>query len=267
MVAVPPVVLVFDISALSAATPSEWREFSRVGSCYVPQVVYEEMKLTFDRSPDPDLERIAKAFNRFYATSGWRITDVSGHHATLKAGSGQALTRRSRVSLAVGRCAYGLAENTPGSLVVLVTKDRALLQKLYEIPAINLCGITVDNLLQWSRTGQRPVPVSQKLQQFRAATGTQPVGTTGTSETYQRTSPTRLTEKPVSSSVSRRTRPAVMTPDWLPDLVSLLLAAAGLAVAGYLIWLVINHGNIRRFFEEPIRREPTSRVDRSVQIG
>lgn len=267
MVAVPPVVLVFDISALSAATPSEWREFSRVGSCYVPQVVYEEMKLTFDRSPDPDLERIAKAFNRFYATSGWRITDISGHHPVLKAGSGQALTRRSRVSLAVGRCAYGLAENTPGSLVVLVTKDRALLQKLYEIPAINLCGITVDNLLQWSRTGQRPVPVSQKLQQFRAATGGQPTGTTGVSETYQRTSPTRITEPPPASSASRRTRATVVTPDWLPDLVSLLLAAAGLAVAGYLIWLVINHGNIRQFFEEPIRQQPTSRVDRSIQIS
>ncbi|WNZ24745.1 hypothetical protein HJG54_19120 [Leptolyngbya sp. NK1-12] len=248
MVAVPPVMLVFDISALSAATPSEWREFSRVGSCYVPQVVYEEMKLKFDRSPDPDLERIAKAFNRFYATSGWRITDVSGHHAALKVGSGQALTRRSRVSLAVGRCAYGLAENTPGSLVVLVTKDRPLLQRLYEIPAVNLCGITVDNLLQWSRTGQRPIAVSQKLQQFRAAHGIQPVGTTGTSQTYQRTSPTRLTAKPTSSKTKTSN---ISTPDWLPDVVSLLLATAGLAVAGYLIWLVFRNGTIQQFFENP----------------
>jgi hypothetical protein len=262
MVAVPPVILVFDISALSAATPSEWREFSRVGSCYVPQVVYEEMKLMFDRSPDPDLERIAKAFNRFYATSGWRITDVNGHHTALKIGSGQALTRRSRVSLAVGRCAYGLAENTPGSLVVLVTKDRPLLQRLYEIPAVNLCGITVDNLLQWSRTGQRPIAVSQKLQQFRAAHGIQPVGTTGTSQTYQRTSPTRLTTSPSAKLKTRN----VSTPDWLPDLVSLLLAAAGLAVAGYLIWLVINNGNIRQFFENPTGQSQTS-VDRISKIS
>ena len=219
MVAVPPVILVFDISALSAATPSEWREFSRAGSCYVPQVVYEEMKLKFDRSPDPDLERIAKAFNRFYATSGWRITDVTGHHAALKVGSGQALTQRSRVSLAVGRCAYGLAEVTPGSLVVLVTKDRPLLQRLYEIPAVNLCGITVENLLQWSRTGQRPIPVSQKLQQFRATHGIQPTGTTGTSQTYQRTSPTRSTAAPVTVKPTKtRRRDLTFTPDWLPDL-------------------------------------------------
>ncbi|MBF2075669.1 MAG: hypothetical protein IGS50_18165 [Synechococcales cyanobacterium C42_A2020_086] len=256
MVAVPPVILVFDISALSAATPSEWREFSRVGSCYVPQVVYEEMKLLFDRSPDPDLERIAKSFNRFYATSGWRITDTSGHHAALKVGSGQALTRRARVSLAVGRCAYGLAETFPNSLVVLVTKDRSLLQRLYEIPSVNLCGITVDNLLQWSRTGQRPIPVSQKLQQFRSTHGIPPTGTTGTSQTYQRTSPTRLTS-PKRATVTRKW---VSTPDWIPDVVSLLLAAGGLAVAGYLIWLLINNATIRQFF-------PNSRSQIHFELG
>lgn len=269
MVAVPPVVLVFDISALSSSTPSEWREFSRAGGCYVPQVVYEEMKLKFDRSPDPDLERIAKAFNRFYAASGWRITDISGHHAALKVGSGQALTRRSRVSLAVGRCAYGLSENLPGSLVVLVTKDRLLLQRLYEIPVVNLCGITVDNLLQWSRTGQRPIPVSQKLQQFRAANGIQPSGT-NLSQPYQQTSPDRITAR--SASAKSGGMRSVSAPNWLPDLISLLLAAAGLAVAGYLIWLVINNGSIRRFFEEPLEQQPQSNqfdldLDRAQNIG
>lgn len=267
MVAVPPIMLVFDISALSAATPSEWREFSRVGSCYVPQVVYEEMKLKFDRSPDPDLERIAKAFNRFYASSGWRITDVNGHHPSLKVSSGQALTRRSRVSLAVGRCAYGLAENAPGSLVVLVTKDRSLLQRLYEIPIVNLCGITVENLLQWSRTGQRPIPVSQKLQQFRAATGPKPPEANLMSPTYQRTSPTRLT---ANSSKPRGIRSTLSTPDWLPDLVSLVLAAAGLAIAGYLIWLVLQSGTFQQYFKyPPDQSAPNSSrdLDTSMRIG
>lgn len=173
----------------------------------------------------------------------------------MKVGSGQALTRRSRVSLAVGRCAYGLSENLPGSLVVLVTKDRSLLQRLYEIPVVNLCGITVDNLLQWSRTGQRPIPVSQKLQQFRAANGMQPSGTT-LSQTYQQTSPSRVTARSANAK-SGRLR-SVSTPDWLPDLISLLLAAAGLAVAGYLIWIVIHNDNIRRFFEEPVQQQSQS---------
>ena len=217
------------------------------------------MKLKFDRSPDPDLERIAKAFNRFYPTSGWRVTEASGHHAALKVGSGQALTQRSRVSLAVGRCAYGLAEDTPGSLVVLVTKDRSLLQRLYEIPAVNLCGITVENLLQWSRTGQRPIPISQKLQQFRATHGLQPAGKAGGTPVHltpARSTPARSTPAlrpaPVKPDQSQK-RAAVFAPDWLPDLVSLLLAAAGLAAAGYFIWLVL-HGNMQQYFQSPAHR-------------
>ena len=109
----------------------------------------------------------------------------------------------------------------------------------------------MENLLQWSRTGQRPIPVSQKLQQFRATHGIQPTGTTGTSQTYQRTSPTRSTAAPVTVKPTKtRRRDLTFTPDWLPDLISLLLAAAGLAVAGYLIWLVLN-SNIQQYFQTP----------------
>ena len=245
MVAVPPVILVFDISALSVASPSEWREFSRVGSCYVPQVVYEEMKLMFDRSPDPDLERIAKSFNRFYASSGWQITDVNAHHPSLKVGSGQALTRRARVSLAVGRCAYGLSQAFPNSLIILVSKDRSLLQRLYEVPVVNLCGITGESLLQWSRTGQRPIAVSQKFQQFRTAYNLPP----STAVAAQpRASGRTATSYPVSETQSKsaKLRSVASLPDWMPDLMSLILAAVGLAIAGFLVWFVLNNTDLKK---------------------
>lgn len=254
MVTTPPFILVFDISALSVSSPSEWREFSRVGSCYLPQVVYEEMRLLFDRSPDPDLERIAKAFTRFYGSSGWKITDINAHHPLLKVASGQALTRRARVSLAVGKCAYGLAQAFPNSMVVLISKDRTLLQRLYEIPCVNLCGITGDSLLQWSRTGQRPVAISQKLQQFRASHGILP-NTTGLSHAPQRTSPTRLTPAPSKPSLLRQ---ATSIPGWVPDLVSLLLAVGGMAIAAYLIWLLVqNNGDLRKLFPKTSLASPS----------
>ncbi len=251
MVAVPPVILVFDISALSVASPSEWREFSRVGSCYVPQVVYEEMKLMFDRSPDPDLERIAKSFNRFYASSGWKITDVNAHHPSLKVGSGQALTRRSRVSLAVGRCAYGLSQAFPNSLIILVSKDRSLLQRLYEVPVVNLCGIMGESLLQWSRTGQRPIAVSQKFQQFRTAYNLAPVSNVAKSNVAKPAQPTHspsraATSAPTSPTKLTKNRNVASMPDWLPDLMSLILAAAGLAIAGFLIWFVLNNTDLKK---------------------
>ena len=260
MVAVPPVILVFDISALSAASPTEWREFSRVGNCYIPQVVYEEMKMLFDRSPDPDLERLSKAFNRFYATSGWKVSEANAHHPTLKAGSGQAMTRRARVSLAVGRCAYGLAQEFSNSLVVLVSKDRSLLQRLYEIPSFNLCGITGEALLQWSRTGQRPIAVSQKFQQFRAAHNLQTDKSTNTS-----TSPSPQASVPVVSSStiaasatgavpksvhSSRVRGPLLS-EWFPEARSLILAVIGLVIAAYLIWTLLHLVDLGSLFQIP----------------
>jgi hypothetical protein len=233
MVAIPPVILVFDISALSAASCSEWREFARVGSCYIPQVIYEEMKLMFDRSPDPDLERIAKDFNRFYATSNWKITEADAHHAALKMGSGQAMTRRSRVSLAVGRSAYALSQQFQSSLVVLVTKDRSLLQRLYEIPEVNLCGITGEALLQWSRSGLRPIAVIQKVQQFRTAHGLTGKAAASHSERY---SPAASAPKPAKAAIVSD----VAIPDWLPDAASMVLAFLGVAVAGCLIYYMIH---------------------------
>jgi hypothetical protein len=223
MVAIPPVILVFDISALSAASCSEWREFSRVGSCYIPQIIYEEMKLMFDRSPDPDLERIAKDFNRFYASSNWKITEADAHHAALKMGAGQSLTRRARVSLAVGRCAYGLAQTFQTSIVVLVTKDRSLLQRLYEIPEVNLCGITGEALLQWSRSGLRPIAVIQKVQQFRTA------------HSERHNAVEASAERPKPTAVHAE----IALPTWLPDAASMVLAFLGVAIAGWLIWTML----------------------------
>lgn len=194
----PPVVLVLDVSALSASSPREWLEFSRVGTVQIPQVVSEEMRFLFDRSPDPDLERVARAFTRFYPTSGWKMTDVSGHHPALKVASSQAMTKRSRVSLAVARCAYGLSQGYPGSLVVLVSSDRALLQRLYDVQTSNLCGITGPALLQWSRSGQRPIAVSQKLQQMRVPGGRSPA-------TVSQSSQTNSSGRFVATSVSKTT--------------------------------------------------------------
>jgi hypothetical protein len=233
MAAIPPVILVFDVSALSAASCSEWREFARVGNCYIPQVIYEEMKMMFDRSPDPDLERIAKDFHRFYASSNWKITQADAHHSALKMGSGQSLTRRARVSLAVGRSAYALSQTFQSSLVVLVTKDRSLLQRLYEIPEVNLCGITGEALLQWSRTGSRPIAVIQKIQQFRTAHGMTANAAPSRSERHS------IIAVSVPKSTKSTVVNEVILPEWLTDAASMVVAFAGLAIAGYLVYYMV----------------------------
>lgn len=264
MAAIPPVVLVLDIGALSSATPREWLEFSRVGSCIVPQVVYEEMKFLFDRSPDPDLERIARAFNRFFPTSGWQTSDATAHHAELKSGSGQALTRRSRISLAVGKCAYALSQEFPGSLVALVSSDRSMLQRIYDIQASNLCAVTGPALLQWCRTGQRPIAVSQKLQQLRVATGAQ-VNSAISGQTYQATSPSRITSSPsritstrVTSGKKTTIQEASSMPSWIPQVFSLATSLAALIIAGFIVFQVFRSAS----FQEIVN--PSAPTDQSA---
>jgi hypothetical protein len=250
MAATPPATLVLDISALSAATPREWLEFNRVGSCIVPQAVYEEMKFLFDRSPDPDLERIARAFNHFYATSGWQISDAHAHHALLKSNANHSLTKRARISLAVGRCAYSFAQENSLGLVVLVSSDRDMLQRIYDIQAPNLCAITGQSLLQWSRTGQRPVAVSQKLQQLRSANGLPPNSTitsvtAGTSTSSVRTTSPSRTSTSTTHQRKSAIHKAAPIDDTLKQVISLLLSAAALACAGWLAWWILYQNGIR----------------------
>ncbi|HEY9644897.1 MAG TPA: PIN domain-containing protein [Chroococcidiopsis sp.] len=252
MATIPPVILVLDVNALSTATPREWLEFSRVGSCIVPQAVYEEMKFLFDRSPDPDLERIAKAFNRFYSTSGWQVSDAHAHHPVLKTVNNQSLTKRSRVSLAVGRCAYGLSQTFPSSLVVLVSSDRSMLQRIYDIQSTNLCAITGQALLQWCRTGQRPIAVSQKLQRLRSTGGSGM--TTGINTTIQTTTtPSRITTSRSRSAV----RDTSELKDLLSQITSLVLALAALMFAGWLLWRLVNDAGLREQWRPSNSPAPT----------
>ena len=268
MALLPPVSLILDITALLGGSQREWREFSRVGRTHIPQAVYEEMRLLFDRSPDPDLEALCKAFNHFYPTSGWQITDIHAHHPTLTA-TGHGLTHSTRITLAAARCAYALALNSPTHLIVLVTRNQPMLQRMADISLANLCAIDAGDLLQWSRTGQRPIAVSQKLHQLRATTAVVPTpGMVGSAE--PRTSPSRLTSSPSTRSsptrpasthaAATRSAPARPTPprstaggsgqteprfqlrtargmpNWASQLGSLILVLGCLAIAGWLLW-------------------------------
>ncbi|MEB3358101.1 MAG: hypothetical protein VKK04_15340 [Synechococcales bacterium] len=277
MTSAPPIILVIDISTLSATTTREWLGFSRAGVCYIPHVVYEEMRFLYERSPDPDLERVSREFTRFYASSGWQITEVMGHHSLLKSSTGHALTKRSRVALAVARCALGLAQQHTKSMVVLVASDRSVLQRVYDIQIPNLTGIPGSALLQWSRSGQRPVAVSQKLQQMKAS-GMLETVSTGITSTYRSTSPTRTpgrSPQPTSTGKAKRStpprtstrsatsiQPAVSPfPDWFPQVASILSSMAALAFAGLVIWLIFFTDSFDRFLPNDSNPSPATDTD------
>jgi len=246
--AIPPVDIVLDLSTLSATSTRDWMGFARVGNCHIPKIIHEEMRFLHERAPDPDIERVAREFNRFYRESKWTINDALAHHPALRSSTGEAMTKRNRIGLAVARCAYGVAEDNPTHLVVLAVSDRAMLQRIYSMKVPNLCAVNSAMLLQWSQTGQRPIPIIQKIQEMRIASGARArVAAGGSSAAASKTfiqTPTRIQ----SDSEARR-RPRVQavhppsTPSWIPDFVSIVLALAALGVAIAVGWYMLSHFN------------------------
>ena len=287
-----PIKLILDISTLSATTTREWLGFSRAGDCYIPHVVYEEIRFLFERSPDPDLERVSREFNRFYSNSGWKVSEVTGHHPILKSATGHSLTKRARVALAVARCAYGEAQRNPKQLVVLVTSDRSILQRIYDIQMPNLAGIPGSALLQWSRSGKRPIAVTQKLQQlrelgysqaafprqsYRSTTPTRTSTLTRPRTTIQRYQKTRIQGQhtkvqPRSKTTYRGRKTRVSryvsaVPAWVPQLISLFSALTALAIAGLIIWVMFATSYLDRFLPQDEAAPVSSITEHALIIG
>lgn len=281
----PPVLLLLDISVLLTTNHRDWQQFAAVGTCLLPQVVVEEMQFLMTRAPDPDLERVARDFQRFQATHKWQSTEVVAAHPLLRSSSGHTLSKKARLSLTVAKCAYGVARQHSTRLVVLATNDQSQIQRLQMLQLPNLCGILGSDLKQWSQAGRRPISVVQHWQQMKEAglldappTGVQsglhsgirsdvssdiqqglsssrsgiatPNRTTGPSQPSVQTRPS---SKPVRVQPSRRLS---NRPNGLSQLISLVSAAVVLAAVGWLGWWLIQ--NVDQVWQDsaPIERSP-----------
>ncbi len=171
MAVLTPVLLLFDSPALLKSSSRDWANFRQLGECYVPEGVLEALEFLSSQATEPGDESTAREFLRFYPTQDWKKTNVSADHATLKVAPGHALSKRARLALAVLQCAYGLALRYPDRLVVLVSHDPSVLQKVPPLEKPNLCGLPLTALLQWGRSQRRPTVVSHHLQFVRAASG------------------------------------------------------------------------------------------------
>lgn len=255
MTAPSPILLVLDLSALEVGKLREWQEFSRVGKCFIPQVVFDEVRFLCDRASDTDTEQVAREFMRFYPESGWNLTAISGNHASLKPASGDAFSKKARLSLAVAQTAYGLSCSHPNSLVVLVTTEQPLLQKVQSLGNANLCGVTAAALRQWCRTDRPPIVVSQQLQKMQAvvSSAARPsrAGATAVAAGSSTISPKAIAVKPNPTRTSTgRSRPGADYSGMISQLIATVLMLIALTGSGLVVWYFIQPTSFNQFLQK-----------------
>jgi hypothetical protein len=159
----PPVLVTFDADVLMAGRTQVWQEYAKVGSCYLPEVVYDEIDYLTGKAVEKSQEQVAREFMRFFADSGWIITDSQETHRSLEP-SIKNQSKPAMLVVATAQCVYGLAQEHPDALIVFVSNSQPLLKRIASVGSANLCGITGAMLLNWARKAERPAAATQQLQ-------------------------------------------------------------------------------------------------------
>lgn len=249
MATTPPIAILLDLSSIMGSSIREWQEYSRIGNCYLPQIIYEEIEFLTDRAPEPNLEKTAREFTRFFPESGWQLTNAHAVHPTINPAAGQNLSKQARLVVSVAQCMYGFAQENPNNLVVFVSNAQPILQRVPGLNQPNLCGITTAALLQWVRTKQRPPAVTQKLQTF---------SNSETSATVSQSKPTAKNSPPANSPAMTGPASAAQTPtrqrsssnNLLTKIVATLVSLLIFAVVGFTAWRFIQPQSFNQFWQK-----------------
>ncbi len=245
----PPILLLLDLSALLVGKPREWQEFTRLGKGYVPQSVYEEIQALRNVGVERSHEQTAKEFCRFFADSDWQLTGAGAVHPLLQPSDGQNISKRARLMQAVAECAYGFARNSPGRLVVLISNDQSLLNRIQSLGVANLSGVPVSAVLIWSRSGRRPPIVAQHLQAMRSTTVTVSGVITPRRVQTDALAPTRTPSQPVKQPQPRlrAVQPLYDRPSLLHQITSGISALVALTIALSIAWYVVQPRSFNQF--------------------
>ena len=254
-----PILFLFDLSALLAGEPREWQEFSRFGKCFVPQVVYREIQALSQVAIEKPHELTARELIRFLPDSGWELSGAGATHAALVPAPGQHESKRARLALMVAECAYGLARNSPGRVVVVVSNDQTLVQRLHLVQAPNLCGLPLSALITWSRTARRPPVVTHQIQTMKGTVTQRQTAPNSVMTTVASPIPisTRLSPalvRPTAAPSPRGARPlrplVSAHPNSLSQLMSALWALVALTIAIGIVWYVVQPQSLNQLLRQ-----------------
>jgi hypothetical protein len=151
--------LILDVSAILGAQPVAWKNWDRFGQCILAQEVLQEIESLQQQDLNPEEQNRIQEFLRFAANSNYRVTEIQLFvRATHE-------NRRS-LSAVVAETAYALAKEQVGTLVVVVSKKKSLIQRILSLGIVNLTAISVVELYHWQNNHHKPLSVEQALKRM-----------------------------------------------------------------------------------------------------
>ncbi|MFQ3584896.1 MAG: PIN domain-containing protein [Cyanobacteriota bacterium] len=271
MAEIPPL-LIFDSPVILAGRLALWQEWGRFGVCVLPRAVMTELERLTRQAIEPQEEAVAREFLRQWPSLGFQVSEASALVGGINP-AGQSMSQRARLEEAIAECAYALAQQQPGTLVVLVSNDRPLVGRIQALGHANLCAISLAELNQWMRASQRPQAVVTALNRLPGPAI--PASTLGSASAPAQgpanSAPARpLTPSPEASKPPSQPRQAKSAPAqenstgaqlWqilktLQNGITLLLALILLSAAGLLAWRLADPEGSEGIW----RRLPLSRI-------
>jgi hypothetical protein len=239
------VLLVFDLTAILAGRTRDWHEFDSLGFCFIPQVVREEINFLNQRASTLEEEKTAREFTRFLAHSSWQIAQSIAEHPSLITSEGNSLSKNARLRLAIAQCVYGMAQENPTSLVVMVSNQANLRSQIENLSLNNLVTLTLAQFLQWLRTKRIPLNISQKISRINRK---------NTSSGFKInpkyfSSPTSLASAKTQSRIPRYST-SLKKPNPISSLMYSILALVAFTVVGFSVWYLIQPKSFHQFWHQ-----------------
>jgi len=234
------IILVFELRSILAGKTRDWNEFNSVGSCLIPQVVMEELEYLTTRATNPDEEKTAREFMRFFPDSGWQTSAITSPHTHIPESEGETMSKNARLQLATAEAISAIALSTSDKLLVLVANNNNLKNQIEELAIENLTTLTLPQFMQWVRSKQLPTNVSQKRSSFH--TNNNGISTSKISTPKQSSPQNSYTYEP-RAKIKKKQNPFSFI---LPTVLTII----GVLFVGGLSWYLVQPDSFNQFLED-----------------
>jgi len=152
--------LIFDAGVILAGKADLWQEWTQFGLCVLPKGVAQALQATAEAGGEE--ERVARSFWRWQPQSEMVISAATN----LAFQTQEGMSQRRRLEEQVVDSASALAHQYSSGLVVVVSDEVRVRQRVLDLGVVNLTASSGAELRRWIREQHRPDAVGEALRRF-----------------------------------------------------------------------------------------------------